>query len=401
MDHQLDSGQFHSLLAGSMFPDVNWNTQVPWTPRVVPVTPHLGQHHQDTRQPTGSQSPAEATPRPQQEVQDDSFKAWLSSRGVSATTIVTLTCHGFTSERLFKTMLSEDIMDMNIQPLGQRRLLQSLLYPPKIATSAIPPTETVKPSTEANSPELSVDPTSMALQTIMKMLTAGGKRTSMDYLLQPTKNRGDLDMPVFVTGQVKYLDIVDFVRAFDSAYERVIAGDAEHEQLIIRTGQLKPKLENISPLQWMGASIRIMRELLAKGQLKNTDIDYYLGYMEKIGDLASKYTWQSLLVYDREYRRWQAQSSCQWGTDNIHLVEVHLDVRNRTTTNAATRSRSGVVKPDPASRTNEICRQYNTGRCLWGKQCKFSHTCSADGCHESHPQIDHPRSPPKNMQQRD
>ena len=200
---------------------------------------------------------------PQQQVQDDSFKAWLSSQGVSATTIVTLTCHGFTSTRLFKTMLPEDIKDMDIQPLGQRRLLQSLLNTPAAApsTSATPVASSPPAGNVEVTPEGNVDPTTIALQSIVKMLTSADKRTPLEHLLQSTTNRGEQDMPVFVTGQVKYLDIVDFVRAFDSTYERVIAGDSEHEQLIIRTGHLKPKLEKISPLQWMGASIRIMREL--------------------------------------------------------------------------------------------------------------------------------------------
>ena len=89
-----------------------------------------------------------------------------------------------------------------------------------------------------------------------------------------------------------------------------MVGKEGEEQVIIRSGNAKPKLDQVTPLQWTGASIRIMRDLILKGSLHSNDIDSYLSYMEKIADFASKYTWPSILTYDREYRRWQAQNSC-------------------------------------------------------------------------------------------
>ena len=142
-------------------------------------------------------------------------------------------------------------------------------------------------------------------------------------------------------------------------------------------------MHSVTPCQWMGVSIYIMSELMSRGELASDHINTYLTYMLKISELASKYTWQSLLRYDREYRRWQAQYKTTWASDNIHLVEVFLESRPRNTRNAN--------KPPVTStnKTTEVCRLYNAGKCSWGTACRYRHTCSVSGCNAKHPQIEH------------
>ena len=70
---------------------------------------------------------------------------------------------------------------------------------------------------------------------------------------------------------------------------------------IVKTEAKKLKLENISPTQWISANARIMAELLRQGKLQQHQIPLYLSYTAKIGDLALRYAWQSVLAYDNEY----------------------------------------------------------------------------------------------------
>jgi hypothetical protein len=54
--------------------------------------------------------------------------------------------------------------------------------------------------------------------------------------------------------------------------------------------------------EWGTANCRLMSYLLQEGKLSRKDIDYYLAYTTKINDMASKFTWQSILSFDRQYR---------------------------------------------------------------------------------------------------
>ena len=216
--------------------------------------------------------------------------------------------------------------------------------------------------------------------------------------------------PYYVSSKAhKHLDIVDYLRQYEAPKEKVLMGHDGEEQVVLRAaGNSKTKLESVTPLQWMGASIRIMHDLVLKGVLKQSDTNAYLEYMQKIGDLASKYTWSSILQYDREYRRWQAQSSCPWGADNIHLAEVHLDVRGKPPASQGTPRNSPQQQKQSASSTKlsrdkapnkatDICRLYNLAKCTFGSNCRYMHKCLVPGCEATHTIMDH-KSEPKNAQ---
>ena len=123
---------------------------------------------------------------------------------------------------------------------------------------------------------------------------------------EPTPESGEQFL-LYAKASAKYLDICDYVNFYETTHhERVIIGAEGEEQIVIRGGGSKVHLEQVSPLQWMGASLRIMQELISRGILSPVDSTQYLGYMAKISDFAPKFTWLSLLHYDREYRHWQA-----------------------------------------------------------------------------------------------
>ena len=56
----------------------------------------------------------------------------------------------------------------------------------------------------------------------------------------------------------------------------------------------------------------------------------YLRYTEMMGELAARYTWQSVLLLGEEYRQRQAKQDFAWGTPDPHLSTVMLRDHDRT-----------------------------------------------------------------------
>ena len=125
----------------------------------------------------------------------------------------------------------------------------------------------------------------------------------------------------------------------------------------------RPKLEKVSPSAWIVANSRIMTMLMAGGT--NVDVAAYMRYTEMVGKLGYRFTWQSVLIFDDEYRQREAAEKFAWGTDAPHLATVVL--RDRVTTgkrpngNGSNGSggshRQRPVGPDG----KELCLQFNRG----------------------------------------
>ena len=101
-------------------------------------------------------------------------------------------------------------------------------------------------------------------------------------------------------GQGKPLRVIDFVsRLRPQEEEKVITSDSGAQtKLVLSVGNRRPKLEQFSI-----ANIRIFYELLTSNRLPTAaDLRDYLSYSIKIFELARKYTWESVLKYDDEYR---------------------------------------------------------------------------------------------------
>ena len=407
------SWDHHANLARGLFPDMDWNTMGPTTPRAQKV-PNEQTETQSHHQSVQSQRTQEYTPaahhQPQQDPQQsqtEQLTSWLSTKGISDNVSAVLIRNGFVDYHSFSHMKKEDIGAMGIHPLAQRRILEGLLDQQAAKESSSTERSNSeqcsthqKSSTEAGP----MEPTITALWNLLKAQAPTQERPSA----AAAAPLGESPFPKFTSGKGKHLDIVDFLHNYEYEKERIILGIDGEEQIVLRGANTKPKLEQVTPMQWLGASIRIMRELRNRGDLKVTDLDYYFLYLEKVSELTSRYTWKSMLLYDREYRRWQAQTGHQWATDNIHLVEVHLDVRSKqaSTPSSAPRQLMGSKHQQKSSQNKpqtEVCRQFNIGRCPWGDHCKFQHVCLDPQCHGNHALKDHPKSStaPKNAQKQD
>ena len=115
-----------------------------------------------------------------------------------------------------------------------------------------------------------------------------------------------------------------------------------------------------------------MAALYDSGDLDNGASKDYIAYTAKIGDLASRYTWASVLAYDQEYRRRQAEARFRWGSDSQHLCTVLLKEKAATPTGIKPRGGQTGRRVGPGGK--EVYIQYNHRKCSYGRGVT-SNTC--------------------------
>ena len=125
--------------------------------------------------------------------------------------------------------------------------------------------------------------------------------------------------------QKPYLDICDFISVrspFDtlSGSETMIKHNADGSFEVKPSAKKRVSLNSVTIAQWIEGNTQIMARLLVKG----IDAREYMSYTVLFSQLAQKYEWLSVLVFDREYRRLQANVGFAWGTDFGHLRDVLL-----------------------------------------------------------------------------
>ena len=204
----------------------------------------------------------------------------------------------------------------------------------------------------------------------------------------------------------KPLRIIDFVsRLRSSEEERVFASD-NNCVLKLSLQDTKPKLSSVTIEQFNIANLRIFYELFFTNKLSSMqEIREYLAYSIKVLELAAKYTWQSVLLYDDEFRVLQHTYGYPWSTDHSHLHEVLLIPRWAAKSNA-----TGVAS-SPSNSLNglgnlksftvahlpngeEICRLFNSKKGCLRSPCKYSHVCNrkvgSQACGKDHQGFLHP-----------
>ena len=95
-------------------------------------------------------------------------------------------------------------------------------------------------------------------------------------------------------------------------------------EMVLRTAgrSTKTPLSKVSVASWNLANYNIMYKLLQDGALGYEQIPDYLGYSVKIIDYLNLFDWQSILAYDREYRKKQATFHFRWGYRTATLKQI-------------------------------------------------------------------------------
>ena len=315
-------------------------------------------------------------------------RAWLGQAGVSEANLQRLAINGFTSRQALQAMDPKDLELIGIQPLGQIRLLVSLTSTPQAVSPPAPAKEVDRiadllralPPADAEGGQ---DPPAATAQAPRPTSLAGERHdiAPSSILLPPAKT--------------KYHDIVDFLHGDrEQEEDQTVWGD-EESSLIIRSGR-KKALDKVSPHQWGAANLRIMFELHRTGQLVGAALWDYLAYTVKVHDLAATYTWPSLLLYDREYRKAQAREGFRWGSDTPHVDRLYLRYREPVVGQAGKKGQGAPKTPNKA----DICRLYQKDNCPFGAECRFRHVCSAPSCNGRHPLARHGQKDDDNVKNR-
>lgn len=187
-----------------------------------------------------------------------------------------------------------------------------------------------------------------------------------------------------------YLDICDFVQS--SVEEEIVLGGQGDQQIVVKSGPKKPKLENVTLSQWSVANLAILYQLVRENKLKGPSLFDYLSYTTKVYQLVQRYSLISVLLYDREYRKLQAALKFRWGTDVQHLSSIHLQARDKPAAQGNQQKKQTVPnKLGKSSKTKSdiVCRNFKSQKGCSFQDCKFKHTCIIPGCKEAHSAVNH------------
>lgn len=190
-----------------------------------------------------------------------------------------------------------------------------------------------------------------------------------------------------------FYDICDFVP--HAVEEDLLVGGQGDQQLVIKSGPKKPRLESLTLSQWSVANLAILYKLVNEGKLVGPSLMDYLSYTTKVYQLVQRYSLTSILLFDREYRKLQSNMNFRWGTDVQHLHTLFLQPR----TGSSSQANSGGIqkkggnsqfqaKPRPEKRF-DICRNFNSEKGCSYEQCRYKHRCIVPGCTQNHPATAH------------
>ena len=150
----------------------------------------------------------------------------------------------------------------------------------------------------------------------------------------------------------------------------------------------KTKLENVTPAQWTVANARILAELLDETPASDTKrvTSDYLSHIAKMGELATRYTWSSVILLDDEYRRQQAAYGFCWGSDTPHTSMLVLHERAKQ----KHKHLRSTIKPQESPVCHmykKLVPMYSEKTCTYGRGCRFRHACAT--CGSDHPRVHH------------
>lgn len=199
--------------------------------------------------------------------------------------------------------------------------------------------------------------------------------------------------PINVT-QRKFRDIRDYislVRKGERGVDPTGTLTLGALEVPLQLKESKIPLEKVQLSQYMEASLKILKAMIDEDQINMSTVQNYLGYVIKIATFSQSFRWESVLRYDHEYRKGQAESGFPWGSDSPYLMQLHLQSNapshhNYSRDNARGKTQGRPVathknKFDPAC-GKPICRKYNYPSGCDLRQCKFSHVCQT--CYGTH-----------------
>ena len=194
-------------------------------------------------------------------------------------------------------------------------------------------------------------------------------------------------------GDKKAKDIRDFI--LFSAQNQPSGSDKRsfkvgEVDVTLGLNERKVSLDKISPLQYMEATSRILRDMIINDKINMAGVLQYVGYMTKIACMGQVAPWSAILKYDTEYRKQQAALGFPWGADSPFLFNLFLNqgFAPRQKTSDGPRHSSNARSTYDPSTGQEICGKFNGRYGCSLRNCRYAHVCRSCFSH-SHGEFRH------------
>ena len=332
------------------------------------------------------------------------FQEWVLKYELSESTVKALQENGFDSTQSCELLNSAMIQKhfAKALTLGQTLLLQkavdSLSSPPASVeyVPAASAKDSLTPQDNTTTPPAADATTNASMPTLDAALQNQGlDATSLLSILSANQPSGQTTChdngkgltfdPIDCTGtsaSCKSSDIRDFITTMPTEGREggsIKVGDVE-----LNLVESKPKLNSVTPLQYMEASLRILREMALKDGTNLPQVLQYVGYLVKIANMGQRFQWKSVIKYDAEYPKAQAEAGFPFGADSSFMMQLFLHDRPAADAKPSPQSNSS-SRPqtlfDPSS-GKPVCGRFNTPAGCKLPHCKFAHVCRA--CYGTH-----------------
>ena len=323
------------------------------------------------------------------------FQSLCIRAGVSQQTLQTLLSNGINTTLILTLMRPGDLEALSLS-VGQLRLLQgvqSTLCSLSAEQSATPQMATPQVAQAAGPPAPPASPamtgTYAAPSGQSPIGVAGAPMTVSRETLRRLGLGGEGE-------RASYSKVKDFVTLVNrkSGDDECVYELPDGGKFVPKEGTLPRRIrtDQVSPLQYMEASMRILVKMILSGTIGSpSQVSDYAGYVAVVARLGQKKTWKSTLMYDDAYREAQALEGFPWGKDLRDLRDEHLEQRpaepakastGHSTTNHAQKTERG---KNPASSRGDsdakmkLCYAFNKADGCSKAECEFAHFCAVCG----------------------
>jgi hypothetical protein len=207
-------------------------------------------------------------------------------------------------------------------------------------------------------------------------LLSDASSATVSHIRELMKDLLNVDgVPTNVRGEKVLLPVnfLSCVRGTQDSEEIIHSGKGLN--LVLQTTAKKVTPDKLSVGQWTGANARVLQKLISEGRLNAQQLDDYLDYNRKIGDLLQLYTAGSVFMLDNNHRLeiHEKPSRC-WSEIDSTLQNAHLQKKNELY-NAASSVRGNVTVGTGVKRGVRPCWKFNSEEgCPFGKDaCRYDH----------------------------
>lgn len=324
------------------------------------------------------------------------FEEWCNSNSLTKKTLQALQKEDIVSEHLLSTLTEEDMATLGVT-LGQRKALRTAIgtFQKDTRQAGIDDLQQVLTAGEGGASS-SIPQITMADIRNGTALTDAGKRFDELFLRDPQQNQPQtvstphadrfacFDPRLTLTIKAhkkKTAHITDFLtektKKRRQSQKKELIVDTE-QRLVVRTDDQHP-YSGIRMEEWVAANCRLMNNLLQTGALPRQDVEFYLAHTVNVMEYAERYSWESVLDFDYQYRELQAEHSFPWGTYPPYM-EAKMEPRAQRSTPTVSQ-RQAVPE----------CKQFKArGSCSFGKACKYRHNQLSNAPSDQSPQTNPP-----------